>query len=86
MTDLLDLLAETVQGERAGLTARNNPATSTAAARAVAPRTGTQRWRTLQALAQAAQGLTACEAAGELGHRYPHVIGTGRQLLERGNQ
>lgn len=76
MTDLdLFAYAETIREERPGAIGHNNPATSVAAANGV--RTGTQRWRTLQALRLAGdRGLTAFEAADELGHPRPHVIGT----------
>lgn len=73
-------LAEHVRAPRPGQVGANNPHTAVAAARSVAPRTGTQRRRTLQALAVAANGLTAFEAADELGHPRPHVIGT--RLIE----
>lgn len=69
-----------VQAPRPGQVGANNPHTSVAAARSVAPRTGTQRWRALQVLATAPNGLTAFEAADELGHPRPHVIGT--RLIE----
>jgi hypothetical protein len=73
-TDLFEYAA-TVQEDRPGAVGHNNPATSVAAALSV--RTGTQRWRTLTALAAAGdQGLTAFEAAERLGHPRPHVIGT----------
>lgn len=78
--DDVGAVARHVAAPRPGLAGRNNPATATDAARSVTPRTGTQRWRTLEALNHAAAGLTAFEAADELGHRRPHVIGT--RLIE----
>lgn len=78
--DDLDVVTAHVVRPRPGAVGRNNPQTAIDAARSVAPRTGTQRWRTLHALADAADGLTAFEAADVLGHRRPHVIGT--RLIE----
>ena len=79
--DLFTTLADDVRAPRPGAVGRNNPETARAAARSVAPRTGTQRWRTLQWLELAGdRGLTAFEAAARLHHPRPHVIGT--RLIE----
>lgn len=80
MTDQPDLFATLVQAPRPGMVGRHHPQTAVDAAAAVAPRTGTQRWRTLAAVAAFTDGLTAFEAADQLRHNRPHVIGT--RLIE----
>lgn len=74
------VLAAAVKAERVGMVGADHAETAHAAARSVAPKTGTQRWKALEALADTPSGLTAFEAADLLHHRRPHVIGT--RLIE----